>query len=157
MYNFVFFIVMLTHMHALVVARFLLAIFSGSVWYCANKASATVPAEMVTDLQQRLDAQVIKCQVLQNLIAQQESKTASMSESHKELQSFYERDSTQKDNYICALAFKEREIEKLDEELLAVNANRNAKIEEIALLKNNEQEFQDEIEYLQDMISANSK
>ncbi|KAJ2176931.1 hypothetical protein GGF45_003485, partial [Coemansia sp. RSA 551] len=85
----------------------------------------------------------------------QESKTASMLESHRELQVFYERDSTQKDQYICALAFKEREIEKLDEELIAVNANRNAKIEEIALLKNNEQAFQDEIEYLQDMISAN--
>ncbi|KAJ2137247.1 hypothetical protein GGH17_001641 [Coemansia sp. RSA 788] len=157
MYNFVFFIVMLTHMHALAVARFLLAIFSSSVWYCANKASATVPAEMVTNLQQRLDAQVIKCQFLQNLIAQQKSKIASMSESHRELQFFYERDSTQKDQYICALAFKEREIEELDEELLVVNTDRNAKIEEIALLKNNEQEFQDEIEYLQDMISANAK
>ncbi|KAJ2530086.1 hypothetical protein IWW43_004524 [Coemansia sp. RSA 1935] len=115
MYNFVFFIVMLTHMHALVVARFLLAIFSGSVWYCANKASATVPAEMVTNLLHRLDAQVIKYQVLQSLIAQQESKIASMSESHRELQFFYERDGTQKDQYICALAFKEREIEELDE------------------------------------------
>ncbi|KAJ2142674.1 hypothetical protein J3F82_005343, partial [Coemansia sp. RSA 637] len=106
---------MLTHMHALVVARFLLAIFSGSVWYCANKASATVPAEMVTNLLHRLDAQVIKYQVLQSLIAQQESKIASMSESHRELQFFYERDGTQKDQYICALAFKEREIEELDE------------------------------------------
>ncbi|KAJ1805252.1 hypothetical protein LPJ77_004330, partial [Coemansia sp. RSA 2523] len=70
---------------------------------------------------------------------------ASMSESHRELQFFYERDNTQKGKYICALAFKEREIEELDEELLVVNANRNAKIEEIALLKNNEQEFQNEI------------
>ncbi|KAJ2121653.1 hypothetical protein GGF48_004094, partial [Coemansia sp. RSA 921] len=73
---------------------------------------------MITNLQQRLDAQVIKCQVLQNLIAQQESKIASMSESHRELQFFYERDSAQKDQYICALAFKEREIKELDEELL---------------------------------------
>ncbi|KAJ2658762.1 hypothetical protein IW148_004558 [Coemansia sp. RSA 1199] len=109
---------------------------------------------MVTELQQRLDAQTIKCQVLQNLIAQQESKNASMSESHKELQFFHKRDSGQKEKHINALAFKDREIEELDEELLAVNTDRNAKIEEIALLKNNEQEFQDEIEYLQAKIDA---
>ncbi|KAJ2543027.1 hypothetical protein GGF49_002424 [Coemansia sp. RSA 1853] len=141
-------------MHALAVARFILAVFSGIVWYCADKTLATVPAEMITDLQQRLDAQTIKCQVLQNLIAQQESKNVSMLESHRELQFFHKRDSGLKDKYINALAFKDREIEELDEELLAVNNDRNAKIEEIALLKNNEQEFQDEIEYLQAKIDA---
>ncbi|KAJ2495417.1 hypothetical protein GGH96_006391 [Coemansia sp. RSA 1972] len=148
---------MLAHIHALAVARFLLAFFSGIVWYCADKTLATVPAEMVTDLQQRLDTQVIKCQVLQSLIAKQESKNTLLSESHRELQFFYERNSAQKDKYINALAFKECKIEELDEEFFAVNADRNAKIEEIAQLKNNEQEFQDEIEYLQGMVSANGK
>ncbi|KAJ2666587.1 hypothetical protein IW148_000814 [Coemansia sp. RSA 1199] len=110
--------------------------------------SAHVPAEVVIGLQQRLDAQAEKCKELQYLIAQQESKIASMSECHRELQWSFDRDSEYIIKYMRALACKERKLGELDEKLFAVNDDCDSKIKEIASLKYNEEQYQGEIEDL---------
>ncbi|KAJ2544444.1 hypothetical protein GGF49_001193 [Coemansia sp. RSA 1853] len=148
MYKLTFFLVVLTHAHALTVAQYFLTVFTDIVSYFANMTSAHVPAEVVIGLQQRLDAQAEKCKELQYLIAQQESKIASMSESHRELQWSFDRDSGYIIKYMRALACKERKLGKLNEKLFAVNDDCDNKIKEIASLKYNEEQYQEEIEDL---------
>ncbi|KAJ2131755.1 hypothetical protein EV180_001209 [Coemansia sp. RSA 518] len=111
-------------------------------------ASASIPKEIPTVLQQRLDAQAKKCQELQYLIAQQESKIASMSESHSVLQWTFDRDSRYIIKYMRALAYKERDIRELDEKLLAVYDDCDNKNKDIASLKYNEEQYQEKIEDL---------
>ncbi|KAJ2119064.1 hypothetical protein IW147_006154 [Coemansia sp. RSA 720] len=148
MYKLTYFLVVLTHAYALTVAHYLFAVFTDIVLHLANMTSASVPAETAIGLQQRLDVQTEKCKELEYLIAQQESKIASMSESHRELQWSFDCDSGYIIKYMRALAYKERKLRKLDEKLLAVNDDRDNKIKEIASLKYNEEQYQEEIEDL---------
>ncbi|KAJ2553231.1 hypothetical protein IWW35_001931 [Coemansia sp. RSA 1878] len=148
MYKFAYFLVVLTHAHALTAAHYLIAVFINIVSRFANMAPASIPKEISTGLQQRLDAQAKKCQELQYLIAQQESKIASMSESHSVLQWTFDRDSRYIIKYMRALAYKERDIRELDEKLLAVYDDCDNKNKEIASLIYNEEQYQEKIEDL---------
>ncbi|KAJ2129208.1 hypothetical protein IW136_005901 [Coemansia sp. RSA 678] len=148
MYKFAYFLVVLTHAHALTAAHYLIAAFINIVSHIANMALASIPKEISTGLQQRLDAQAKKCQELQYLIVQQESKVASMSESHRVLQWTFDRNSRYIIEYMRALAYKERDIRELDEKLLAVYDDCDNKNKEIASLKYNEEQYQEEIEDL---------
>ncbi|KAJ2503349.1 hypothetical protein GGH96_000370 [Coemansia sp. RSA 1972] len=108
MYKIAFFFVVLTHAHALTVAQYFFTVFINIVLHFANMALASVSAKIATGLQQRLDAQAIKCQKLE---------------------------------YMRALAYKERNIKKLNEKLLAVYDDCDNKSKNNTSLKYYEEQY----------------
>ncbi|KAJ2201688.1 hypothetical protein IW144_000030 [Coemansia sp. RSA 522] len=94
---------------------------------------------------QRLDAQTEKCLELHRQLAEQETKGAIIMERHTTLQRFYAHNSGIIDGYARALAAKERRLEEVDDKLLATIDDHDAKIEVIASLKYNEEQYQEEI------------
>ncbi|KAJ2141045.1 hypothetical protein IW136_002407 [Coemansia sp. RSA 678] len=144
----ILFFVLLASEQAQAAARFLIVTFARTVWHCASNASATAPAEVAAELQQRLDAQAEKCLGLHRRLAEQEMKGAVIMERHTTLQRFYAHNSGLVEEYARALAAKERRFEELDDTLLAAIDDRDAKIEVIASLKYNEEQYQEEIKDL---------
>ncbi|KAJ2142170.1 hypothetical protein IW136_002036 [Coemansia sp. RSA 678] len=89
-----------------------------------------MPAAVVAELQQRLDAEKAKCTELENLIAQQKIKQADLLEKRTALQRLREQNRERMENYISEIASKERQIEEVKKKLLAATNDHNANIEE---------------------------
>ncbi|KAJ2154690.1 hypothetical protein IW139_003389 [Coemansia sp. RSA 353] len=153
----ILFFLLIASEQAQAVAQFLVVAFAKTVWHCASNASATAQAEVVAELQQRLDAQTEKCLELHRQLAEQETKGAVMMERHTTLQRFYAHNSGLVEEYARALAAKERRLEEVDDKLLAAIDDRDAKIEVIASLKYNEEQYQEEIDDLRAELGAQAE
>ncbi|KAJ1793719.1 hypothetical protein LPJ62_000041 [Coemansia sp. RSA 2167] len=128
---------------------------SSSSWHLP-KLSGTAPATH-RQRPQRLDAQTEKCLELHRQLAEQETKGAVMMERHTTLQRFYAHNSGLVEEYARALAAKERRLEEVDDKLLAAIDDRDAKIEVIASLKYNEEQYQEEIDDLRAELGAQAE
>ncbi|KAJ2134309.1 hypothetical protein IW136_004697 [Coemansia sp. RSA 678] len=153
----ILFFVLVVSEQAQAAARFLVVTFTRTVWHCASNASATVPAKVAAELQQRLDVQTEKCLGLHRWLAEQEMKGAVMMERHTTLQRFYVHNSGLVEEYARALAAKERRLEELDDTLLAAIDDRDAKIEVIASLKYNKEQYQEEIDDLRTELGLHAE
>ncbi|KAJ2215212.1 hypothetical protein IW143_003611 [Coemansia sp. RSA 520] len=141
----ILFFVLLASEQAQAAARFLVPAFARTVWHCASNASATAPAAVAAELQQRLDAQTEKCLELHRQLTEQKTKCTIIMERYTTLQRFYAHSSGIVEEYARALAAKERRLEETDDKLLAGIDDHDAKIEVIASLKYNEEQYQEEI------------
>ncbi|KAJ2558993.1 hypothetical protein GGH12_005597 [Coemansia sp. RSA 1822] len=129
-YIFALLFALLLYAYDLAAAHHILAVVTSIAWLYASRAPANVPAAVVAELQQRLDAEKAKCTELENLIAQQKIKQADLLEKRTALQRLREQNRECMENYISEIASKERQIEEVKEKLLAATNDRNAKIEE---------------------------
>ncbi|KAJ2714022.1 hypothetical protein H4S00_005274 [Coemansia sp. D1744] len=129
-YIFALLFALLLYAFDLATAHHILAVVTSIAWLYASKAPANVPAAVVAELQQRLDAEKAKCTELENLIAQQKIKQADLLEKRTALQHLREQNRERMENYISEIASKERQIEEVKEKLLAATNDHNAKIEE---------------------------
>ncbi|KAJ1852515.1 hypothetical protein LPJ76_005403 [Coemansia sp. RSA 638] len=134
-YIFALLFALLLYAYDLAAAHHILAVVTSIAWLYASRAPANVPAAVVAELQQRLDAEKAKCTELENLIAQQKIKQADLLEKRTALQRLREQNRECMENYISEIASKERQIEEVKEKLLAATNDRNAKIEEAAELQ----------------------
>ncbi|KAJ2501681.1 hypothetical protein GGH96_001754 [Coemansia sp. RSA 1972] len=145
--------------HMLAAAFLLLATNFVTNKYCDNNESATVPATVAAELQLELDeVKRLHAEELERQHAEQKNKIKIMLDGYMTLQSSYDREGRRAEKYNRAFESKELEINKLYEDMLAVEHDCKIKTEVIASLKYNEDKYQEEIFDLQTKLgsSANS-